>query len=354
MATATGTAVPILYNFITVLSVSLSGYLSYHGLYSMFGELTLGVVVLLMSALFVTDMILGYYRTQKRPRIIISFVLLGWLFFACLSIASGFNYLYTNFMREDVERTAISQQLDIFRSDLTSTKSVLLSQPVHLNARNQQAELDVELNNLYNQVTDPLRPGCGEECRVHLDNVTNILGSPITNLAIPPIGSNSETVDDWYNRYRAAANNQLETTHNATDYSDIVTIVEKIDTALVDFPDTEYLIQNRGGLNTLSDMAAISPDIMRDANAIVPEANQIEHTRIDPSLGRLGEIAYSFQNGFGEMPNSTVTMLSILAASVIDIVPILLAFLLFGPGRLEKPEQESGIYKKRKKGQIFT
>jgi hypothetical protein len=327
-----------LYGLIVALSVGISGYLSYGGLVTTAGEITFFLVLFLMLIIFSMDMAISYYRAAgKRVWI---FALFIWSIAAFFSIASNFNFLYTNFMRDDVAATTVAAQLQVFRDDLVETRQTLLAQAAYQQALTAQKNLSVELDNLREQISDPLRPGCGEECRIHLAKVQEILGSSITNLAIPPLGSREEVVDDWYARYRGAAENMLDTLLASTQYSEITILTRKIDDALLDFSDSERVIGQKGGLAALSQMSSLSDDVMRQANAILADGGDVQHTSIDPSLGRLGEIAYSFQNGFVEMPNRTATVLSLIMASIVDVLPLLIAFALFGKGRLERPEKD--------------
>lgn len=329
------------YGIIVALSVGISGYLSYKGLERTAGEVTLPLVAFLMIIIFTMDMIISYYRSTGRKAWVSALAI--WSIAAFFSIASNFNFLYTNFMREDVMKSTVSEQLQVFRDDLVETRSTLLEREPYQQAMQAQTDLKVELDNLHRQVTDPLRPGCGEECRGHLQKIEEILGRPITNLAIPPIGSNPETVAEWYQRYRAAAEDQLDTLLQSTQYATITSLNQRINEVLLEFPNTDRVIAQKGGLEALSEMATISDEVMRRANAVLPEGAKVKHDPIDPSLGRLGEIVYSFQNGFGAMPNPMATLLSLIMASVVDILPLLVAFVLFGPGRLERPEQTRAL-----------
>lgn len=321
------------YAFVLVLAVSISGYLSYEGLLRTAEEITLPLVVLLMAIILTMDATISYFRSTERSYRLPIFI---WLIAAFFSIASNFNFLYSNFMRDDVTRQTVTTQLETFRDDLVETRSRLSGLETAQFVAEIQTDLDVELDNLHDQITDPLRPGCGAECRAHMDGVERILGRQITNLAVPPIGAAPETVQDWYNRYRAAAEETFRTSLDATQYPALVRLVRRIDDALLEYDSAARILGSRGGLAALPEMAALSEDIERQANALLPQGEEVNHRQIDPTLGRLGEIVYAFQNGFGEMPNPMATAVSLVLASVVDILPFLLSFALFGRGRLER------------------
>lgn len=328
----------LLYIVILACSVSISGYLSYHGLLSMSGDVTLALVVFLMAAIVAGDVAVSYFRSVRRSYFL---PILAFLIAALFSIASNFNHLYSNFMREEVTKTTVAEQLQVFRDNLVDTRTRLEKLDVFQGAERAKAELSVEFDNLYQQIRDPLRPGCGVECRSHLEEVERIIGHRPTNLAIPPLGSDPDTIDDWYQRYRATAEDIFAKSLAATDYDQVDAALDRIGRALVEFDTPERIIDAKGGLDALSEMSSISRDIEREANAILDIGQAVSHEPIDPTLGRLGEIAYAFQNGFGEMPNPLVTVLSIVMASVVDLLPFLLAFAFFGPGRLEPLSKNS-------------
>lgn len=329
----------VAYGFIAILAVAISGILSYKGLLSTAHEITLPLVVFIMSIVLVMDYTISYFRSTDR-RIFLPIV----IFFiaAFFSMASNFNYLYTNFMRDDVTHATVSSQLAIFRDDLVNTRSQILSMRTIEDANEKRTRLDLELENLRNQSSDPLRPGCGERCRQHMENIQQIIGTPITEIAIPQLGTDPQTLQDWLTRYSAAVDEAFVTSLGNTAVPALNRLADRIQTTLNDFSTAEAVIESRGGLRSLEDMRNISDDYEREANALLPETMAVDHQDIDPTLGRLGEIAYSFENGFLERPNLVATMLSLFLASVVDLLPFMLSFALFGPGRLERNVQKTG------------
>ena len=320
------------YAVILILAAAISGYLSYQGLYRTADEITLLLVVFLMSVILVMDATVSYFRSSQRGYLLPVVI---WMVAAFFSIASNFNFLYSNFMRDDAIKDAVTKQIAIFRSDLVKTRDRLAELDEMRLAAERRMNLKLEFDNLYNQIKDPLRPGCGEECRAHMGEVERILGRPVTNLAVPPIGTSPKVVEDWYNRYRSAAEEMLDVSLQTTDAPAIESQVRKIENGLREFATSTRVIGSKGGLESLSSMSDLSLDIEREANALLPENMAVKHRDIDRTLGRLGEIVYAFQNGFGEIPNPVASFVSIVLASVVDLIPFLLSFALFGRGRLE-------------------
>ncbi|MDE2789178.1 MAG: hypothetical protein OXI81_01975 [Paracoccaceae bacterium] len=230
----------------------------------------------------------------------------------------------------------MTEQIEIFRNDLVETRERLAESDAMRRAATQRTNLALEFDNLYNQINDPLRPGCGTECRNHMDEIERILNHSPTNLAIPPLGSEPRVVDDWYYRYRAAAEEILTKSLLETDEAAVKKLIREVESALLEYDTATRVINSKGGLGALTSMSDLSLDIEREANALLPEDDTVTHRDIDPTLGRLGEIVYAFQNGFADMPNPMATAVSIVLASVIDFLPFLLSFALFGKGRLER------------------
>lgn len=321
------------YAVVLVLSVAISGYLSYEGLLLSAHEITLPLVVLLMTIIFSMDATISYFRSTERSY---RLPILIWAVAAFFSIASNFNFLYSNFMRDDVIQSTLAEQITVFRSDIGATRHALVSTKTARFAVEQRTDLEVEFDNLFEQINDPLRPGCGEECRSHMTEIERILGRSVTNLAVPPIGSDPDIVNNWYTRYRSTAEEILEHSLGTTNAPAIFALAGRIDSALLEYDSVARLLVNKDGLSALPEMSNLSQDIEREANELLPEGVSVKHETIDPTLGRLGEIVYAFQNGFGEMPNPVATAMSLVLASVVDLLPFLLSFALFGKGRLER------------------
>jgi len=321
------------YSLILLLAVSISGYLSYEGLLRTAHEITIPLVVFLMAIIFIMDCAISYFRKNEKSYVLPLFI---WCVAAFFSIASNFNFLYSNFMRDDVTESTVTEQISVFRDDLISTRSALVDLDAVTFARGKETDLEIELGKLREQINDPLRPGCGEECRGHMETVERILGQKVTNLAVPQLGSDLGVVNEWFDRYKSGAQAVLSASLGTTDTPAINRLVARIDQDLLEYGSAEQVLIEGGGLGALAGMSEESRDIEREANSFLPEGEKVDHEGIDPTLGRLGEIVYAFQNGFGEMPNPMATFVSLILASVVDVLPLLLSFALFGRGKLER------------------
>lgn len=340
----------LFYGVTLALGVTISGYLSYEGLARTAKEITPILVVFLMTVILIADMTISYFRTTERRY---GLVIVVWVIAASVSIGSNFNFLYSNFMRDDVTQATVTSQVKVFRDNLVGTRTALLSQPSYRFAQEKASELDAELDKLKAQISDPLRPGCGEECRGHMEQVERIIGGSITNFAIPAIGAKPDVVADWFVRYSNSAHELQSSGVEATNVPATDLLVSRIDDLLLRYDSATRVLSTEDGLDALPDMSSLSLDIEREANAILPADAKVSHEYIDPTLGRLGEIVYAFENGFGDMPNPMATFMSLFFASIIDILPFFLSFVLFGKGRLEK-NVKTGTQREKSGRRIMT
>lgn len=239
-------------------------------------------------------------------------------------------------MRDDVTRNTLSEQIGVFRDNLVTARSKLASLDAATFAVQMRTDLNVELDNLEDQINDPLAPGCGVECRSHMERIEQILGREITNLRVPGLGSDLPVVNAWFGRYSNAATDILESSLGSTAAPTIFNLIRRIDGHMLEYDTVDRIMSTGDGLDALQDMSAISGDIERQTNALLPDDDIITLARIDPDLGRLGEIVYALHNGFVERPNLLATIFSLVIASIVDIFPLFMSFALFGKGRLER------------------
>lgn len=320
----------LIYSLIVIVAVGISGFLSYYGFLSTFGQLSLPFTILIVLVLIGADILMSMDRKRGRAlgRAFALFIV-GAIF----SGASNFNFLYTNFMKDDVTEATLRSQYAIFRDNLVETRSTLSGMDAVQFAEEKRVELDRELAALRTQINDELRPGCGERCREHLATIEGILGKQLTDLAIPPIGSSRRLVNDWYDRVRTAAVEDFNTSMRTNKFPEIAGLISRIDDILLKYDSPERALASGEGLTVLEDIARISEEVEREANALLPVNSEIDHTRIDPTLGRLGEIVYSFQNGFLERPNLGATIMALVLAVIVDLIPVIFALTAFRPER---------------------
>ncbi len=106
-----------------------------------------------MATIFIMDAAISHYRQNKKSW---GLPLAIWTVAAFFSIASNFNFLYTNFMRADVVLATTTEQLAVFRDNLVDTRVKLTGLDSMRTAESLRAELVAELENLNDQINDPL------------------------------------------------------------------------------------------------------------------------------------------------------------------------------------------------------
>lgn len=315
----------LVYYAIVFICIGISLYLTYFGFLRTFGPLTIWFTIVIGLVLFLADFLVQKYREAGRS---IALPLVLFFVGATFSTMSNFNYLYTNFMTRDVAAETIREQYDIFRDDLIETRTALNSLSAVRSEASKRELIETELVNMLQQATDPNRPGCGQRCREHITNINAQLMIAPTDLQIP---SGADGFQDYYNRYSQLVYEALDAEPSAAAYVNVRVIDRDIAEALSRFSSPQDAIQTLG-LAVLSEMSDLSLDFERRANAVLSDTNQVSHNLIDPSAGRLGEIVYTLRNAFVDRPNVSATILSIVAGSIVDILPIIVALIAFRRG----------------------
>ncbi|WP_420132585.1 hypothetical protein [Rhodopseudomonas sp.] len=330
----------IIYYILVIACVGVSSYLSYFGFKASFGELALPFTFILGIGLFGADALLQRARESGAS------VLPPLLIFTCFAVfstISNFTHIYTNFMQADVVRSALDSQYAVFRDDLVATRKRLIETPSFTQTRSARAEVERELSRLNDQATDPLRYGCGERCQVHLNRISELLGKPLADTAIPALGSDPAVVEAWLTAMQQAAMRDFDALSTTNSYPALSALVADIDTTLLAFQTPEQALAANQGLDILGKLAEESAEIQRRANALLPPP-LVAHTPINRTLGRLGEVPYAIENGFIEMPNPLATFVSLILAAIVDIFPVIFALVAFSPeaGRVAKPVATRG------------
>ncbi|MCG5529836.1 hypothetical protein LRD18_02965 [Halorhodospira halochloris] len=352
----------ILYVIATAICVGISVYLSYFGYYSHLQELTVFFALLLGILLFGTDLMFRHYRLEGRR----VWVPLGFfLVVAVFSWASNYNFLYTSFMERDVAERTVVEQFRTFREDLTATRSALADHPTIREVREERRELERELSNLYQQLTDPVRPGCGQRCRGHVEQIEQLLGERVTDLAVPAVDASAEENEQWFASYRETVISAFEDSVD-DEFYEVAGLAERIEQLLSDYADPyaalrrEYEDRRRAvvetrGFEVIAQLRNYSADIQRQANALLPQGDEVEHRDIHSRLDNLGEIPLSIRDGFIERSHPGVTAVSSLLALFVDFIPILFAWLIFRPDNRRRMPSKPGFGLKRQgRGRVAT
>ncbi len=334
----------IIYFLLVIVCIAISLILSYYGYLTNFGNLALPFTIAIGLGLFGADILIRSRRVAGRN---LTAPMLLFAFFAIFSAVSNFNFLYTNFMKSDVTNAAIASATSQFRQDITQTRSRLQELDVVNFVASQRLELERELSRLRDQINDPLRPGCGERCALHLSNIEGILGKQLTDTARPGVGTSLQIVNAWYDRIRNSAIQDFSQQVSANQFPQVERLIDDINQLLADFDGTTTEANWSGhGLQILETLSRSSIDVERRANAFMPESRQVSHRYIDVTLGRLGEIVYSLENAFVVRPNIGATIAASILAVVVDVFPVLFALVAFTPDPSGRPAHQGPTRKR--------
>ncbi len=329
--------VRIVYYLLVALCIGISLFLTYYGFLRTFGSLTPFFTAVIGLLLFAADYLIQRNRERGDPW---SPAFMLFLLAAVFSTVSNFNYLYTNFMTKDVLAATVREQYQVFTTDLTNTKSVLGGVDAVIKEGDRRARIETELRQMWEQMNDESRPGCGERCQGHIRAINALLGVTITDLARPGAGSNAQERKAFFDRFSGLVQEAQRNSSVSGPYQAIATLVQRIDDKLKFYGNPDDALQAGADLSILAQLSQDSQQIERDANAILTTERHVDHQFIDPTLGRLGEIVYSLKNGFVEVPNLSATIMAFILSLVVDFIPILFALVAFRPGESITPDFE--------------
>lgn len=319
----------------TTICVGISGYLSYYGYLVHLRGITIFFAALIVLLLFTLDMLIRHNLINGRSNFgAVTFFIIVTFF----SGVSNFNYLYNNFMAGDIANREVRQQLQTVRQDLTETQIAVSGISQMQSIESQRSVLERELAALWEQIEDPLRPGCGERCLQHVNNIYNLLGGAPTDLAVPAIDANRQITTQWFNNFSSAVRNDFENAYGNSITIEGERIVRDIDQILATFLEVEIIFSESTstaslfraeGRQLIDQIRLQTQEIERRANAILPQTNRVTHTPIESYIDKIGEIPIALHDGFIKRPNIGVTLMAMILAIFVDIIPVLFAFLIF-------------------------
>ncbi|MGI3212641.1 hypothetical protein ACROSR_16190 [Roseovarius tibetensis] len=317
------------YYTLVLLCIGISLFLTYYGFERTFGPLTPYFTAVIGLLLFAADYLIQRNREQGLPW---APAFLLFLMAATFSSVSNFNYLYTNFMTSDVLASTVREQYRVFSDDLTTTKARLLAIDAVTEETDRRANIETELEQMWTQMNDPGRPGCGERCAGHIQAINTLLGIEVTDLRRPGPSSSVAERKEYYESFRGLVQEAQGNSSITGPYHEVRAVISQIDERLAFYGNADDALRAGADLTVLSKLSEDSEQIERDANAVLPPSETVQHEYIDPTLGRLGEIVYSLNNGFVEVPNLSVTIMAFILSITVDFVPILFALVAFRPG----------------------
>lgn len=325
------------YVMVTLICVGVSVWSSYNGFIILLGSLALPVSISLGLMLFAGDMVLQQAREYGRPLgAILAFMVLPFI----ASFASNYNYFYTNAMRERVA----SDQLDVahqqFDEMMQAANLALRQTSSDQNRRKVADQVNEQMRALRDQIADPLNPGLGTEAIEHVNEIYDLLPN-LTDLQLPSNPKNEEQVDTYVANLQRIIDRELATMQNSSSIQSALDKVKGAQERARSTFDTARILPLAAWEPKVTAVASIAQefrDTMPFVNSALKEngAPTIEGVRpLDEQDVLLGEIAYSFKNGFQEGPSPGTTLLSSAAAIGIDLMPILFALALFHRRREE-------------------
>ncbi len=319
----------VVYYLLVALCIGISSYLTYFGFQRTFLGLTPLFTAVIGLLLFLADYLMQRNRERGDPWMPAFLLFVVAAFF---SGTSNFNYLYTNFMTKDVLTTTMREQYVVFQDDLNATSAKLGGLDTVRDEVNLRNRVETELEQLLAQMNDPGRPGCGERCEQHIATINALVGVPLTDIARPGTAASITDRQAFYDTIRELALQALDNRPDAQGYKAVQALRGRIAERLRFYDTADNAINAGADLSLLANLSQESIDFERQANLLLPSDAAVNHTYIDPTLGRLGEIVYSLRNGLIERPNLGATILALILSVVVDIIPVFVAFVAFRPG----------------------
>jgi hypothetical protein len=326
-----------IYVSVTIICVGVSIWSSWKGFTAYLGGLALPVSVAIGLMLLAGDMALQQNRDRGRPILpVLVFMLLPFL----ASFASNFTYFYTNAMRERVAADKLVEAHELYDEMLQRAELVLRTTQTNVSGVELGRRLSEAMRALRDQIADPLNRGLGPEARAHVEEVYALLPN-LTRLALPSDPQNTTQVDGYVSNLQRIVDRELaEATVGTSVQQAIVAVGEARTTGRGIFEEARLQPPEAWELkvSAVGDLAQEFRDVMPQVNTALEEAGAATLNTMSPieeSDVLLGEIPYSFRNGFIERPDVGATVVSSLSASGIDIMPILFALALFQRRREE-------------------
>lgn len=321
----------VIYVIVTLICVGVSVWSSFNGFKALLDNLAIWVALATGLMLFAGDMAIQQSRERGRPiGAVLAFMFLPF----AASFSSNFNYFYTNAMRERVAADQLELAHQRFDEIMQSADLALRTSSVGENTRQLTLDVNAQMRALEDQIDDPLNPGLGREANGHVDEIYALLPG-LTSLDRPDNPRDEVQVAAFVENLQRIIDRELVTLQNQTPIQDAIETVDQARAQARTTFDTARSLPLATWEPKIEAVAAIAQDfrdVMPEVNTALREARSatLEGAQpIDEQDVLLGEIAYSFSNGFQKRPSPGTTLLSSAAAMGIDIMPILFALALF-------------------------
>jgi hypothetical protein len=316
---------------VTAICVGISVWTTFQGFRSLLDSLALWIALAIGLMLFAGDMALQYNRDRGFPIVpVFAFMLLP----LAASFSSHFNYFYTHAMRERVAVDQLEAAYQRFDESMQAADLALRSTSTNRSREQLATNVNRSMRALRDQISDPLNPGLGPEAREHVAQIYGLLPN-VTPLQLPSdprdlrqVGQYVENLQRIIDRELATLQNQVPAQHALEDVAKAREDGRQVFDVARSMPFDSF----EPRIQAVASLAQLFRDAMPTVNTALEEAGAPTLNGLHPLDEQdvlLGEIAYSFHNGFQERPSPGTTALSAFASIGIDIMPILFALALF-------------------------
>lgn len=182
-----GSFFDVLFMLMVLLASGFSGFTSYLGFSKdlpLYMSISIAVIVFL-------GLILANFkiRAARRAEESIRAPLVLFLMVFIFSFVSNTNAFYSRMIEDDIVRETQEEAWDVFDKESNRALKLLLENPVYQAELKLIAEVENEITKLKSQITDPRNPGMGKRATEHLNRVTNLLETKVTQFKPPAPGA---------------------------------------------------------------------------------------------------------------------------------------------------------------------
>jgi hypothetical protein len=317
----------IVYLAVTLVCVIASGYALYEGAEPLLGWLALPIAIVSGLALLACDLQLrSAIKKGDNPLGLIAALLLVTL----LSWTFLFSHFYGSAMRDDIVGARLFEAADTFDNNVSEVRKAVdaAANAEGLEARHTRIQ---ELKaNMGREALDRRDCGVGPQTREYLRQINALLRTPINDLG-PPSGCAPNDIRDWLSDYNTAIDDQLKV---ESGENRLLGLRPQLDAAV---QRRQAIVTNAelGDINAkraaIMELEALTRDLERKANEILLVAGQPTVTLVATNTSRdaLRNITEVMQSAFVDQPNLGMTIYAALLALMVDLFPMILAFVLF-------------------------
>lgn len=308
--------------------LTISTVATYYGLKPALGSMaflgTAGIVIALFGS---TTMIHWLRKTSPETSIAGPVAML--CFALIVSTAANVTYFYTAYLERDLSHSALQRALDDYYSDIESAKKTLDADEKLAEVGVFEVEIKRFLDNLHEQLLDPLNRGDGSKVRAIVAGIKSRLPS-LTDLALPA-SRNKDELQAWYDRY-ARLVNQNAAAAISDQQKEYLRLKEEMDAAYVaqaHAAETDKQVATAALVR--EQMEAMGHKLAQyhgRVNRLLSHSTWTPPKTIDPDANRIGDIARTWGMIFRGEGDVRVFLWSLAASLIIDLFPLLYSLLV--------------------------